>query len=335
MSDMSQKRDISDPRTIRDFAKAVKTRERLDLLTVVTVCDIRGVGPYVWNNWKAQMLRALHRATAAALENGLEDVNRETREAKAKQLFREAMEGRSDADRRAEIARHYGPYWQGIPTAAQVRFADLLRDLPDDEIRLDLETDEDRDATRVLFACQDHPGIFSRLSGALSLVGANIVDARSYTSKDGFATSVFWLQDADGHPYEAARLPRLRRMIDRTLRGEVVPREALEGREIKRRERKFTVPTNIAFDNEGSEIYTIVEVDTRDRPGLLYDLTQAMAASNITIAQAVVATYGAQVVDVFYVKDLFGLKLWSKAKQDALEKKLRAAIDRAAERAGA
>nr|WP_280652833.1 [protein-PII] uridylyltransferase [Jannaschia formosa] len=334
MSDMSQKRDISDPRTIRDFAKAVKTRERLDMLTVLTVCDIRGVGPSVWNNWKAQMLRALHRATASALENGLEDVNRETREARAKQLFREAMDW-PEAELRAEIGRHYGPYWQGIPTAAQVRFAHLLKDLPDGEVRVELEADEDRDATRALMACQDHPGVFSRLAGAVSLVGANIVDARSYTSKDGYAVTVYWLQDTEGHPYEASRLPRLRSMIERTLRGEVVTRLALEGREIKKRERKFQVATNISFDNEGSDIYTLIEVDTRDRPGLLYDLTQALAGANIQISQAVVATYGAQVVDVFYVKDIFGLKLWSKSKQDSLEKKLRVAIDRAAERAGA
>ncbi|WP_373314161.1 [protein-PII] uridylyltransferase [Jannaschia pagri] len=335
MSDMAQKRDIADPRTIRDFAKAVKTRDRLDLLTVLTVCDIRGVGPGVWNNWKAQMLRALHRATAAALENGLEDVNRETREARAKKLFREAMTGWTEGELRTEIGRHSGPYWQGVPTAAQVRFAHLLKGLEDGEVRVELEADEDRDATRVLMACQDHPGVFSRLSGALALVGANIIDGRSYTSKDGFAVSAFWLQDGEGHPYEPSRLPRLRGMIEKILRGEVATRQALEGREIKKRERKFSVPTNISFDNEGSDIYTIIEVDTRDRPGLLYDLTQALAASNIYINQAVIATYGAQVVDSFYVKDLFGLKLWSKSKQDALDKKLRAAVERAAERAGA
>ncbi len=334
MSDMAQKRDISDPRTIRDFAKAVKTRERLDLLTVVTVCDIRGVGPNVWNNWKAQMLRALHRATAAALENGLEDVNRETREVRAKKLFREAL-GWTEAETRAETARHYGPYWQGIPTAAQVRVAHMLKGLGDGEVRVELEADTDRDATRVIMACQDHPGIFSRLAGAISLVGADIVDARTYTSKDGFATSVFWLQDADGRPYEPSRLPRLKGMIGKILKGEVATRVALEGHEIKKRERRFTVPTSISFDNEGSDIYTIIEVDTRDRPGLLYDLTQALSQSNISISQAVIATYGAQVVDSFYVKDIFGLKLMSKAKQDALEVKLRKAVSRAAERAGA
>nr|WP_259919484.1 [protein-PII] uridylyltransferase [Jannaschia sp. M317] len=335
MSDMAQKRDIADPRTVRDFAKAVKTRERLDLLTVVTVCDIRGVGPYVWNNWKAQMIRALHRTTAAALENGLEDLNRDTREAQAKKLFREALPGWTEAQLRTEIGRHYGPYWQGIPTAAQVEFAQMLQGLESNEVRVHLEADEDRDATRVLMACQDHPGVFSRLAGALALVGANIVDGRSFTSKDGHALSAFWLQDAEGHPYEPSRLPRLRAMIDKILRGEVATRRALEGREIKKRERKFQVPTNISFDNEGSDIYTIIEVDTRDRPGLLYDLTQVFAQSNIFMSQAVIATYGAQVVDVFYVKDLFGLKILSKSKQDGLEKKLRAAITRAAERAGA
>jgi [protein-PII] uridylyltransferase len=91
MSDMAQKRDISDPRTVRDFAKAVKTRERLELLTVLTVCDIRGVGPHTWNNWKATLLRGLFRATATALDTGLEDLNREKLEGEGKKTLREAL----------------------------------------------------------------------------------------------------------------------------------------------------------------------------------------------------------------------------------------------------
>ena len=87
------------------------------------------------------------------------------------------------------------------------------------------------------------------------------------------------------------------------------------------------------FDNDGSEIYTLIEVDTRDRPGLLYDLTRTLAAAHIYIASAQIATYGAQVVDTFYVKDMFGLKIFSEAKQRALEKKLIKAIERGAERA--
>lgn len=334
MSDMAQKRDIGDPRTVRDFAKAVKTRKRLDLLTVLTVCDIRGVGPNTWNNWKAMLLRQLHKDTAAALEGGLERVNRENREDEAKRALRERLSDWDPRDLRAELARHYAPYWQGLMTDTQAVFATLLRGLADDEIRIDLHPDPDRDATRACFALADHPGIFSRLAGALALVGANVVDARTYTSKDGYATPVFWVQDAEGKPYEVSRLPRLRQMIERTLKGEVMPREALKDRDrVKKREREFRFPTHITFDNEGSEIYTIIEVDTRDRPGLLYDLTRTLANNTISIVSAVIATYGAQVVDTFYVKDMFGLKLHQKSKQEALEKKLRAAIAEGAERA--
>ena len=334
MSDVAQKRDISEPRTVRDFAKMVKTVERLDLLTVLTVCDIRGVGPGTWNNWKAVLIRNLHKATRDALENGLEDLNRDTRETEAKRALRTALSDWGPKAIRTETGRHYGPYWQGLPLATHRIFADLLRDVNDDEISIDLMLDEDRDATRACLAMVDHPGLFSRMTGALALVGANVVDARTYTSKDGYATAVFWIQDADGHPYEKSRMPRLRKMISRTLRGEIVAREALKDRDkIKKRERAFRVPTHITFDNTGSEIYTIIEVDTRDRPGLLYDLTRTLANNYVYIASAVIATFGEQVVDTFYVKDMVGLKYHTQDKRDALEHKLREAILQGVKRA--
>ncbi|MGB7268109.1 MAG: [protein-PII] uridylyltransferase [Albidovulum sp.] len=334
MSDMAQKRDISDPRTVRDFAKIVKTRKRLDLLTVLTVCDIRGVGPTTWNNWKAMLLRRLYADTAEAMEAGLESLNRDKRQDEAKRALRDALPNWDAKDIRREVARHYAPYWQGLSTETHSVFARLLRDIGKDEIRVDIEPDLDHDATRACFALADHPGIFSRLAGALALSGANVVDARTYTSKDGHATAVFWVQDAEGHPYDSARIPRLRDTIAKILKGEVVARDAFKDRDkIRKSERMFRFPTSITFDNEGSEIYTIIEVDTRDRPALLYDLTRTLAANNIYIASAVIATYGAQVVDSFYVKDMFGLKLHTKSKQDSLEKKLRTAITEGAERA--
>jgi [protein-PII] uridylyltransferase len=312
----------------------VESKARLDLLTVLTVCDIRGVGPTTWNNWKAMLLRQLYSQTADALESGLESASRHLREDVSKEALRAKLSGWEGGDIAAELARHYAPYWQGLSTDTQLAFAQLLHGINDDEIRIDLHPEPTRDATRACFALADHPGIFSRLAGALALVGANVVDARTYTSKDGYATAVFCVQDAEGKPYEIARLPRLRGMIEKTLRGEVMPREALADRDkVKKRDREFRFPTHIIFDNEGSEIYTIIEVDTRDRPGLLYDLTRTMAANNIYIASAVIATYGAQVVDVFYVKDMFGLKLHAKHRQEALEKKLRQAIVDGAQRA--
>ena len=121
-----------------------------------------------------------------------------------------------------------------------------------------------------------------RLAGALALVGANVVDARSYTTKDGYVTDAFWIQDSEGNAYEASNLPRLRQMIEKTLRGEVIARDALKSRDkVKKREKAFRVPTSITFDNDGSEIYTIIEVDTRDRPGLLYDLARALAGERL------------------------------------------------------
>ena len=334
LSDTAQKRDISEPRTVRGFAKAMKSVERLDLLTVLTVCDIRGVGPDTWNNWKAVLIRNLHAATHDALENGLEELNRDWREAEAKRALRGNLPDWKPKAIKTELGRHYGPYWQGLPGAAHAVFANLLAEIDDDSFSVDLMLDEDRDATRVCFAMVDHPGLFSRMTGALALVGANIVDARTYTSKDGYATAVFWIQDDDGHPFEAARLPRLQQMIVKTLNGQVVAREALKDRDkIKKRERAFKVPTVITFDNVGSEIYTIIEVDTRDRPGLLYDLTRTLANNHVYIASAVIATFGEQIVDTFYVKDMVGLKYHTESKRQALEKKLREAIVQGAERA--
>ena len=229
---------------------------------------------------------ALPRRPPTALETGLEELNRETREAEAKRALREAL---ADWDRRRTCAprpaRHYGPYWQGLPTAAHVVFARLLRDLGDDEIRIDLHARR-RTATRPAPASPWPTTRASsrRLAGALALVGANVVDARTYTSKDGYATAVFWVQDADGHPYEAARLPRLRaddrqdaEGRGRRPRGAAGPRQDQEARA-----RASACPTSITFDNEGSDIYTIIEVDTRDRPGLLYDLTRTLAAPTST-----------------------------------------------------
>lgn len=336
MSDIAQKRDISDPRTVRGFAKAVKSKKQLDLLTVLTVCDIRGVGPNTWNNWKAMLIRDLHAQTTEALDNGLEEVNRTTREDIAKKALRAALkaEGWGTKEIRTEVARHYAPYWQGVQLEDQLEFAKLLKDHDDKTVGLDLKLDAARDATRACFGMVDHPGIFARLAGALALVGANVVDARSYTTKDGYVTATFWIQDADGHPYARSRMTRLRNMIGKTLKGEVVARDALVDKDkLKKRERAFRVPTNITFDNEGSEIYTIIEVDTRDRPGLLYDLARTLSFANVYIASSMIATYGEQAVDTFYVKDMFGLKFHTEAKQRALEEKIRAAILTGYERA--
>ena len=164
----------------------------------------------------------------------------ENRGTEAKKALRAALPDWTKAELKTETARHYDPYWQGLHITAHVVFARLLRDLTAHsdpaEVLIDLHPDTDRDATRACIVMADHPGIFTRLTGALALVGANVVDARSYTTKDGYVAGAFWLQDSDGAPYEVSRLPRLTKMIDKTLRGEIVTRDALKSRDkIKKR----------------------------------------------------------------------------------------------------
>ncbi|MBL4806561.1 MAG: [protein-PII] uridylyltransferase [Rhodobacteraceae bacterium] len=333
MSDVAQKRDISDPRTVRDFARTVKSTTRLKLLLVLTVCDIRGVGPGVWNNWKAMLLRQLYALTVDTLTEGAQSQSQPERENAAKAALRKSLKDWKKGAITAECDRHYPPYWLGLDAETHRIFARLGRKGADSEIVSKIKPDPDRDATRACFVMHDHPGIFSRLAGALALVGANVVDARTYTSKDGYATGVFWIQDIEGKPFETSRLARLNKMIKRTLQGEIITRDALKTKgKIKTREQDFVVPTTITFDNEGSEIYTIIEVDTRDRLGLLHDVARTLTANGISIVSAIIATYGEQAVDTFYVKDLFGLKLHSKSKRDAIEAKLRAAIAQASEK---
>ncbi|MHA1128143.1 MAG: HD domain-containing protein, partial [Alphaproteobacteria bacterium] len=329
MSDVAQKRDLSDPKTVRDFANLVQRRTRLKLLTVLTVCDIRGVGPGVWNNWKAMLLRDLYAQTREMLMNGQVIHSGPKREAAAKAALSEALEGWNPAEIKAECDRHYRPYWLGLDTETQAVFAKLARKVKAGEPVSDIEPDADRDATRACFMMPDHPGIFARFAGALALVGANVVDARTYTSSDGLATAVFWIQDTEGKPYDTSRLTRLRKMILRILQGEVIARDALKSKDkMKKREREFIVPTVFEFDNEGSEIFTIIEVDTRDRPGLLFDLARTLTDCGVSISSAIVATYGEQAVDAFYVKDLFGQKVYSSDKQYQIETRLLEAIEK-------
>lgn len=334
MSDYAQKRDISDPATVRAFTDQVMSMERLKLLLVLTALDIRAVGPTVWNNWKAQLLRSLYGDALGVLGVGNERLSRASRVEEAKDALRERLAAWRPEEVEAWFGRHYAPYWLSLDTDAKERLAIMGRSANPDQVHSRFDEDPERDATRCCLFLADHPGLFGRIAGAFALAGASVRDARIFTSTDGMTTAVFWVQDQEGHPFEAARHDRLKKTIHRALRGEFVARDALKGkRNLKKRERPFEVPTTITFDNESSDLYTVIEVDTRDRVGLLYDLTRALTASNVNIVSAIITTYGEQVVDSFYVKDLFGLKMRAASKQRTIEKRLRAAIRRAADEA--
>ena len=329
MSDTCQKRDITDPRTLWNFALKISSRYRLKLLTVLTVCDIRAVGPGTWTNWKAQLLRDLYRMSHQALTEGRTEEDIQIGASEMRQKFIDATTNLPQDRVDHELERHTDSFWQGLNTETHLVFAHILEDINPNEIKSDAKLEPARGATRLCFALVDHPGSFARIAGALALAAANVVDAKAFTTSDGIATAVFWVQDYNKKPYGKARFQRLLQILNRTIKGELNTAEALKEREEQvslslaaKRTHNVVVPTEITFDNEGSDIYTIVEVDTRDRPGLMFDISHTLFRANVTISSAVIATYGVQAVDVFYVKDKAGHKLYSESRQNSLRNKL-------------
>ena len=195
-----------------------------------------------------------------------------------------------------------------------------------DKRRLTIETrvDAARAVAETTIYTADHPGLFSRLAGAMALVGANIVDAKVFTTTDGMALDVFSIQDSDGGPFERPeRLMRLAEVIERTLRGELRPRAQLaKPSSIPSRTRVFTVAPRVLIDNAASATHTVIELNGRDRPGLLHDLARTLSGLGLQIATAKISTYGERVVDVFYVKDVFGLKVTHEGKLGEIRARL-------------
>lgn len=333
MSDTSQKRDIGDPKTVINFAKIVGNRTKLKLLTVLTVCDIMGVGPGVWNHWKAQMLRDLYNFTHSVLTDGSVNFSSYFDVEESKKIVSTLLAELKHTNPEGAINRHGDPFWRSLAPEVQIKFIELLDQVRDEETAFDFTQDETRGATRLCMVRKYFPDLFSNFAGILALINVNIVDAKSYTTSDGYLTSAFWLQDTNNKPYEKVKINRLSSQVQKFTSDLKLLAEKLNQPNVLhkparfKKATKFTVPTEITFDNEGSDLHTIVEVDTQDRPGLLYDLVQTLNNRGITVVSSVIATYGAQAVDVFYVKDRSGLKIISDSRLDNLRKHLLDAIN--------
>ena len=324
MSSVAFKRDIADPKTVSDFANRVKSPERLRLLLILTVADIRAVGPAVWNGWKGQLLRDLYYRAEEVLLGGHASIgSAEQRVAGAKRRLRARLTDWSDTEFDIYAARHFPSYWLSSDTESQVRDARLIRDADGDRrlLAIAAHVDDFRSITELTLYTADHPGLFASFAGALAVAGASIVDARIFSTSDGMAIDTFSIQDLDCAPIsEAPTLAKLDSVIERTLAGEINPGRVLAGRRpLMRRTEVFTVAPRVLIDNKASDRYTVIEVNGRDRTGLLYDLTRALSDLSLTISSAHIATYGEQAVDVFYVRDLFGHKITHLAKLKRIE----------------
>ena len=337
MSNTAFKRDIHDPQTIRDFAALVQSPERLRLLLCLTIADIRGVGPNVWNNWKAALLRELYFYTEEVLAGAAPGAGTKARVAQVQQAVRAELKDWSEADLAAHFARGYGDYWVAFDAATLARHARLVREAEQSDLPLTLDTriDRARGITEVTIYTGDHPGLFSRLCGAMALAGANIVGAQIFTMSNGMALDTFQLQDAAGIADGSARgafdrperLARLAIHIEQALSGRVRLRETFSRRPtIVSRTSVFRVPPRVLIDNSASATHTLIEVNGRDRPGLLYEVTRTLTSLGLSISTAKIATYGERVVDVFYVKDVFGHKVDQEPKAKRIRERLLAAL---------
>ena len=333
LSGVAFKRDIDDPKTILDVADTVQSPERLRLLLVLTVADMRAVSPKVWNGWKATLLRELYARVAEVLAGGLSTTERDVRVDRARHAAAMLLKDWSKQDIEHFTELGYPGYWLSFDPETHARHARLVRDAEARQAPLTVDTQPlpARAVTEVTVYCADHAGLFSKISGALAVAGASIVDARIHTMTNGMALDTFWIQDAAGGTFDAPhRLARLAVLIEQALSGRI--RLGTEIRKMSkvllgRRMRAIHVPPRVVIDNHASNTYTVLEVNGRDRPGLLHDVTAAISEQGMQIASAHVTTYGVRAVDVFYVKDVFGLKVENERKLATLREALLLALE--------
>jgi [protein-PII] uridylyltransferase len=326
MSTVAQSRDLSDRKTIENFAAVAQSLERLKLLIILTTADIRAVGPGVWNGWKAQLIRTLYYETEPVLTGGFSEVNRAQRVARAQAEFRAELADWPANELDAYLERHYPAYWLKVDLAHKLDHARFVRatEAAGKTLATQVGFDAARGVTELTVFAPDHPWLLSIIAGACALAGANIVDAQISTTTDGLALDTIAVsREFDRDEDEARRAARIGATIEKAVRGELkLPETIAKRAPPKGRLKAFAIEPEVTVNNQWSNRYTVVEVTGLDRPGLLYELTTTLSKLNLNIASAHVATFGERVVDVFYVTDLTGAQITTPTRQAAIKRPL-------------
>jgi [protein-PII] uridylyltransferase len=331
MSNVAQHRDISDPKTIESFAGTVQMLERLKLLLVLTVCDIKAVGPGVWNGWKGQLLRALYWEAEVVLAGGHSALNRKERVTAAQLELKAELPDLSNERFTAYAQRHFPAYWLKVDPTRKRKHAELLfkAEATGEMLLTETETNAFRGVTELTVLAIDHPRLLAIITGACAAAGANIVEAQIFTTTDGLALDTIFISRAfERDEDELRRAQKVARHIVQTLKGELKLPEEIASREASREKQvAFTVVPDVVIDNTLSDKNTVVEITGLDRPGLLYELTTALGKLNLNINSARIVTFGEKAVDVFYVTDLTGGKVMQVQRQNTLKKAMLAVFD--------
>jgi [protein-PII] uridylyltransferase len=326
LSDTAMKRDLADWKTITDFVAAVESLERLRQLTLLTIVDIRAVGPGVWNSWKRQLIAELYNAAEERIRLGHVRHHRGERVAAKREAVARLLGDRADLV--ARVGKQLGDaYWiaEGEDIIA-MNLAQLAR-AKGTPLDIACAYYPARGATLVTVIAADHPGLFYRIAGGIHLAGGNIIDARIHTARNGVALDNFLVQDPLGRPLtEESQLARLRTAIEDALANRVKLVPQLAARPLARpRASAFEVRPRVEFDNQASNRFTVIEVSARDRPALLNRLARGLFEAQTIVHSAHIATYGERAVDTFYVTDLLGEKITSEARLETIEQGLLAA----------
>jgi [protein-PII] uridylyltransferase len=330
MSLIAFSRDISDPKTVRDFANVVQSPERLKLLLLLTVADIRAVGPSAWNGWKGQLLRGLYFETEPVVAGGHTQLASRDRIAAAQAAFRATVADWPEEEVERFVGRHYPDYWLRTETRKVVEHAKLVRtaERAGEKLASAATTDAFTAITELSLLAPNHPRLLALFAGACAASGANISGAHISTTRDGFALDTFLLaREFDHDEDELRRARRIAETIEKLLKGEI----RLSALMAKRRERRgridaFKVAPEVIVDNAISNQFTVIEVAGLDRPGLLFELTNTLSDLNLDITSAHITTFGEKAVDVFYVTDLTNKKITSAPRHKAIRERLLAVL---------
>ena len=328
MSHTAFKRDLQDPKTVADFVELVQSPERLRLLLILTVADIRAVGPGRWNAWNGQLLRELYRLSEEAMLGGSSPQSERVGIAQAK--VRSILRNWTDDAFAEHALRFAAPYWLAAEPEVIARNARLMRkaDRRKNPYAFDARADDANVVTEITLYSKDEPGLFARIAAAMAHSGVGIVDAKIMTTTDGMALDTFNIQDRDGRAVTTKdQLDKLGETIEATLRRELDLDKSLSRKtRLPSRTSVFKVVPRVLIDNQASYLYTVVEINARDRPRLLYDVTRALAELELSTTSAHIQTFGERAVDVFYVKDKFGLKIENERQLERISARITEAL---------
>jgi [protein-PII] uridylyltransferase len=329
MSQVAQKGDVDDVRTVEEFARAVGSIDRLKALYLMTFADMRAVAPNVYNNWRDMLLSDLYMRALKILEQGdREAVDPERRLALVKAAVRERLAplGATPGELATFLDLMPERYFLTVPEDDIPTHFELMGALGAQALVCRHRHYPELEFSEFIVATRDQPGLFSKIAGVLTANNLNILSARITTRADDVALDVFRVSHgAGGMAMEEERWLRVERDLEAVLAGQrdleamvaEAQRARVAGRKFVRR-----VATEITVDNRSSEQYTVVDVFTQDRVGLLFAITHTLFKLGMVIHLARISTNADQALDVFYISDASGGKV---VELDAM-RRLRAAL---------